>query len=380
MVRAFDLQSTLGQKYWEILTRVKDTAMGVGRVDAVLQLVFFILRFTPQLVLPLLGGYLIMTGELTPGGLLASLTLVWIIFLPVEALQDIVRHLRQAAPSLARLFEILDEPQEQQSSGFPFIVQPAAPPVAFADVDFAYDGGAVVLSGLTFDLRQGETVALVGPSGSGKSTVLKLLCGFYRAGSGAVRVFGNQVGEADLAATRASLALMTQDTYLYPGTIRQNIARGRSGATDEEVEAAARAANAHDFITDLPRQYGTGVGEGGVGLSGGQRQRVALARAILKDAPILLLDEPTAALDAESEALIEQALTRFARGRTVLVIAHRLSTIRNASRVLVLSDGRVVETGHHDELMGRDTLYRRLYMDQTRDQENGPEVSAEGPC
>jgi subfamily B ATP-binding cassette protein MsbA/ATP-binding cassette subfamily B protein AbcA/BmrA len=192
-----------------------------------------------------------------------------------------------------------------------------------------------------------------------------LLCGFYRPQQGEIRIAGQDIVLSGIREARKRVSLVSQETYLFPTTIAENIAYGKVGASQQEIEEAARAANAHDFITGLPQGYQTQVGEWGSRLSGGEKQRISLARAILKDAPILLLDEPTSALDAQSEAVVQEALERFMQGRTVLVIAHRLATIKNVDQIVVLDQGRLVERGTHAELMGAETLYQRLYLKQT---------------
>jgi len=224
-----------------------------------------------------------------------------------------------------------------------------------------------VLRDITLDIAPGEILALVGPSGSGKSTLFNLIPRFYDVTSGAVCVDGRDVRAVTQASLRAQIAIVPQETLLFSGSIRENILYGRLDASEGELIAAAAAANAHDFITDLPDGYETTVGERGVRLSGGQRQRIAIARAILKNPRILLLDEATSSLDNESEQLVQEALERLMRGRTTVIIAHRLSTIRVAHRIAVLQRGRLVELGPHDELMARGGLYARLYEMQFRE-------------
>ena len=221
-----------------------------------------------------------------------------------------------------------------------------------------------MLDGVSFEIAAGERVALVGPSGSGKTTLAALLPRLYDTVSGQITIDGIDIRDYSLKALRQGIAVVQQDSFLFSGTIRENLIYGRPDATDEQVIAAAQAANAHGFITALPDGYDTMLGERGVNLSGGQRQRLSIARAILKDPRILILDEATSALDAESEILVQQALNRLMQGRTCLIIAHRLSTVRNAHRILALQDGKIVEAGDHDELISRNGLYARLVRHQ----------------
>ncbi|MGH7545716.1 MAG: ABC transporter ATP-binding protein, partial [Gemmatimonadota bacterium] len=234
--------------------------------------------------------------------------------------------------------------------------------IAYEDVWFAYDHAEPVLRGISFEVRKGEVVALVGPSGGGKTTIVDLLPRFYSPTAGRVAIDGVDTREVSLRSLRATMGIVSQETILFHDTVRANVAYGRaSDYRQAEIEAAARTANAHDFIAALPQGYDTVIGERGVRLSGGQRQRLAITRAILRDPPILIFDEATSALDTESERLVQEAIARLLAHRTVMVIAHRLSTVQNADRILVVDGGRIVERGRHADLLARGGLYRRLY-------------------
>ncbi len=263
-----------------------------------------------------------------------------------------------------RLFAALDVTPEVRDRPGAIRLEVQQGAVALRDVSFAYGAATPVLDKVSLNARRGETVALVGPSGAGKSTVLGLIPRFYDVSEGSLSIDGQDVRDVDLSTLRGAIALVTQEPFLFDDTIAANIAYSKPGAVHAEIEAAARAAAAHDFVSALPDGYQTLVGEAGLRLSGGQRQRIAIARAFLKNAPILLLDEATSALDAESEAQVQNALSRLMSGRTTLVIAHRLSTVRNADRIYVLEGGRVVEVGTHDTLARAGGLYSRLAQSQ----------------
>lgn len=313
-----------------------------------------------------LGGWLIVRGEATVGTLVAFQGYVGGLFGPVQGLTTIYQTLRQAAVSLETVFSILDADDPLADAPGARPVTAVAGEVVFENVGFAYDGRTPVLEGIDLHARPGETIALVGPSGAGKSTMVALLQRLYDPTTGAIRLDGVDIRDLEQRSLRRQIGVVLQDALLFNDTIRNNIAYGRPGASQAEIEAAARAANAHDFIMRLPRGYDTVVGERGGVLSGGERQRIAIARALLKDPPILILDEATSALDAESEALVQEALSRLIRGRTTFVIAHRLSTVVGADRIVVLKGGRIVEEGTHDELIRRNGHYAALVHVQSR--------------
>jgi subfamily B ATP-binding cassette protein MsbA len=318
------------------------------------------------------AGWRSQYGGMTVGAFVAFIAALGLASQSLRQLANLQTVMAEGMQAARRLFAALDvEPEVRDGPGSTPLAR-AKGEIAFEAVGFSYGGdGPPALESIDLAARRGEIIALVGPSGGGKSTILNLIPRFYDATAGRVTIDGRDVREVTLASLRDQIALVTQEPFLFDDTIRANIAYARPGASDAEIEQAARAAAAHDFIVEQPDGYATAVGEAGARLSGGQRQRIAIARAFLKDAPILLLDEATSALDSESEAQVQVALRRLMAGRTTLLIAHRLSTVRAADRIYVIERGRIVETGDHASLMKAAGLYARLARSQ--DLESGLE-------
>ena len=314
-----------------------------------------------------LGVWLVVRGEITVGTVVAFLGYVGGLFGPVQGLSGVYQTLSKASVSLDEIFAILSIQEYLGDSPEARELTKVRGDVAFKDVHFHYDqAGRPLLSGLTLEVQSGETIAIVGPSGSGKTTLMALLMRFYDPQQGSIEIDGQDLRTLRQSSIRRNIAVVLQDPLLFNDTVRANIAYSRPTATMHEIEAAARTANAHDMILRLPEGYDSPVGERGALLSVGERQRVTIARAVLKDAPILVLDEATSALDAESEAAVQAGIEALMRGRTTFIIAHRLSTVVNADRIIVLKEGRIVESGPHEALMKLDGYYASLVRRQQR--------------
>jgi len=318
----------------------------------------------PMTVL-LFGAHEVLSGRMTLGTMMTFYLILGMFYMPLQRLTDLAAVIANAGAAIERIFDIFDTQPDIQDS--PDAV--ALPPriegrVELRNVTFGYDPDQPILKNVTLDIQPGEVVAFVGPSGAGKSTLVNLIPRFYDVTGGEIRVDGQNIADVKVKSLRQSIGMVLQDNILFTGTIKENILYGRPGATDEEIVEAAVAANAHDFILDLPDGYETEIGERGTKLSGGQKQRLAITRAFLRDPRILILDEATSALDSESETLIQNALNKLMVGRTTLSIAHRLSTIMHADKIVVLDQGRVVEQGKHEELLANKGLYYHLYMAQ----------------
>jgi ABC transporter fused permease/ATP-binding protein len=360
-VRAFSAEEAEAGRYGGAV----EHAFGVARRRIVASATFMgaasFFAFAAAVAVLWYGGHLVLADRLTVGGLTAFLVYTMLVALSLGSLSELWADLNRAGGAAERIFELLDREPTIPSSGGRRLARVEGT-VRFEQVQFTYPArrDAPVLTGIDLSLTPGERVALVGPSGAGKSTVASLLTRLYDPDGGAITLDGVDLRELDPQWLRRQVGIVAQEPLLFSSSILDNIRYGRPGASAEEVEQAARAANAHVFISRFPDGYATRVGERGVQLSGGQKQRVAIARALLKDPRILVLDEATSALDSESEHLVQEALERLMEGRTSLVIAHRLSTVKDAHRVVVLDAGRVVQSGPHARLVEQDGLYRRL--------------------
>ncbi len=361
VVKWFAAEDETARLYDQDIIKSYEVAVRRARVRSVfVPTVTFVMFSTLALVL-WQGGRQVIAGNLTAGNLVTFLLYTLTVAGAIGTFTGLYAQLQEALGASQRIFELLDEPPEVAEADNTNNPEPMGT-LAFENVHFAYsDRAGEVLSDINLTVTQGEVVALVGPSGAGKTTLVQLIPRFYDVGSGRIVVDGVDVRDQDIQLLRSRMAAVPQEVELFSGTIAENLRVAKAEATDEEIVSACTAANAHDFITDFPDGYGTIVGERGVKLSGGQRQRVAIARALLADPCILILDEATSSLDAESEALVQAALEVLMRDRTTVVIAHRLSTVRKADRLVVLAEGRIIEEGSHDELVAHGGLYSELY-------------------
>jgi subfamily B ATP-binding cassette protein MsbA len=367
VVKAYGLEAYEAARAGALTGRIRDLVIGAERVKAVASPLMETLGGIAVTIVIVYGGWRVISGVTTSGAFFSFITALLMAYRPMKALANAGAQIQEGLAGADRLYSVLDQSPTiaDAPTAAPLKVRQGA--VSFERVSFSYGAGVPALQGLSFDAAPGKTTALVGPSGAGKSTILNLLLRFYDANSGHVLIDGQDLRDVTLTSLRRSVAFVGQDVVLFDDTARANIGYGRPEADEAAIEAAAKAAGAHDFIMALPQGYDTMVGERGQALSGGQRQRIAIARALLKDAPILLLDEATSALDTETERQVQAALERLMAGRTTIVIAHRLSTVARADRICVIDRGRVIDQGRHEDLLARGGLYQRLYQLQFAD-------------
>jgi subfamily B ATP-binding cassette protein MsbA len=368
MVKAFALEGEMRRRLAVSVGEVEHESNKMARVSNRASPLMEMLGGFAVALATIYGGYRVIETGAKPGEFVSFLFAFLFAYEPAKRLARLNIDLNNNLVGVRVLYEVIDSPAGEPSDDNLPPLQLAAARVAFEDARFAYRPDTPVLRGMNFVAQSGKVTALVGPSGGGKSTVLNLLLRFYELGSGRILIDGQDIAGVSRGSLRHAIAYVGQITHLFRGSIRDNIALGKLGASEAEIVAAAKAAHAHDFISSFPAGYDTPVGEHGLQLSGGQRQRVAIARALIKNAPIILLDEATASLDSESERYVQEAIAELCKGRTTIVIAHRLSTIMHADNILVVEDGLVVESGRHDELLRKGGRYASFYRLQLREQ------------
>ncbi len=363
--RSYNLYEIHKQKIYTIIDNMVNQACKSTRISSLGFVLKNIITTIPVIFCYLFALYEIKQGRITVGEMLAFTVMLNRILYPIGDIIFCANDIREVGVSLKRIQEIYNKKEERKGGSIHNKLESneIIPAIEWENIDFCYESSKNhhIINGMSFSIETGGQTAFVGGSGEGKTTIFKLLCGFYEKNNGKYTLFGHPFEEWNLETARNCFSVVSQNVFLFPETIWQNIACGKENATNEEIIEACKNANIHNFIMSLPKGYETIVGERGVLLSGGQRQRISIARAFLKDAPILLLDEPTSSVDIEAEQKIQEAIERITAGRTVIVIAHRLSTVKNAKKIYVVSGGKIVETGNHKELLEKNGIYAQMY-------------------
>lgn len=363
--RSYNLYEVHKQKIDMVIDKMVAQGCKSTRISSLGWVLKNVITTIPVIFCYLFALYETRLGRITVGEMLSFTVILSRILYPIGDVVFCANDIREVGVSLKRIQELYCQSEERTGGSVHKMIENniTIPAIEWKDVEFCYDDCQehTVLNKMSFSVETGEQTAFVGGSGEGKTTIFKLLCGFYEIGRGQYRLFGHSFVDWNLEAARKCFSQVSQNIFLFPGTIRQNVACGKENATEKEIVEACKNANIHDFIMELPQGYETLVGERGVLLSGGQRQRISIARAFLKNAPILLLDEPTASVDVAAEQKIQEAIDRVAIGRTVIIIAHRLSTIKNAKKIYVVSGGKIAEAGNHEELLGKRGIYAQMY-------------------
>lgn len=368
ILKAFCLEKVFIDKFGQAIDDSIMSYKYLAKQQSILETFANFIQIAPYIIIFGIGGYLAIIGEISSGTLMAFIYLIGNLITPLREIPPLIVDVRTSLVSINRIFEIMDLAVER-TNGSNFALKKNDVVIEFKNLSFAYDKH-LILQNLNFKVQNGDNIAFVGPSGSGKSTIIKLLLGFYENYKGDILFYGRELSEWHLDDLRKNIAFVSQDSYLFADSIKENVAYGKKNSTTQEIIAATKIANAYDFITRLENGFESNVGELGSKLSGGEKQRIALARAILKDAKIIIFDEPTSALDIGSEKIIQETIRTYIKLKTSITIAHRLSTIKNADKIYVLNQGKVVEIGDHEELLKENGLYAKLYSAQADQEKN----------